>query len=99
VASAKMADFGNTQRAARGAGHDPGAPWAIASHPSEAPTPEQSGTVRGTMSGTLVSRGFDGWVSAYVDLAAVREPLRRWHPHPSTPLMRRRAPLAPDERE
>jgi hypothetical protein len=61
--------------------------------------PEKSGPVRGEMSGTLVSRRFDGWVSAYVDVAAVRAPWRRWHPHPSTPLMRRRAPLAPDERE
>ena len=51
------------------------------------------------MSGTLVSRRFDGWVSAYVDLAAVRAPLHRWRPHPSTPLMRRRVLLAPDERE
>src|SRR6266498_2548732 len=39
----------------------------------------------------LVSRRFDGWVSANVDLAAVAGPLRRWRPHPSNPLMRRRA--------
>ena len=34
----------------------------------------------------LVSRRFDGWVSANVDLAAVAGPLRRWRPHPSNPL-------------
>ena len=37
---------------------------------------------------------FDGWVSARTSLVAAREPLRRWRPHPSTPLMRRRASLA-----
>jgi hypothetical protein len=71
----------------------------VAVHPSQAPNPGKSGTIRGEMSGTLVSRRFDGWVSAYVDLAAVRAPLHRWRPHPSTPLMRRRAPLALDDRE
>ena len=47
----------------------------------------------------MVSRRFDGWVSANVDLAAAAGPLRRWRPHPSNPLMRRRVPLAFDERE
>jgi transposase len=37
---------------------------------------------------------FDGWVSACVSLATVRAPQRRWRPHPSTPLLRRRASLA-----
>ena len=39
---------------------------------------------------------FDGWVSAWTAWAAAREPLPRWRPHPSTPLMRRRAWLAPE---
>jgi hypothetical protein len=43
----------------------------------------------------MVSRRFDGWVSANVDLAAAAGPLRRWRPRPSNPLMRRRVPLAP----
>ena len=47
----------------------------------------------------MVSRRFDGWVSANVALAAAAGPLRRWRPHPSNPLMRRRVPLAFDERE
>jgi hypothetical protein len=47
----------------------------------------------------MVSRRFDGWVSANVDLAAAAGPLDRWRPHPSNPLMRRRVPLALDERE
>jgi hypothetical protein len=47
----------------------------------------------------VVSRRFDGWVSANVDVAAAAGPLRRWRPHPSNPLMRRRVPLALDERE
>ena len=38
-------------------------------------------------------------MSAKCYLAAVAEPLRRWLPHPSNPLMRRRATLALDERE
>ena len=47
-----------------------------------------------------VSRRFDGCVSANVALAAVAGPPRRWRPHPSNPLVRRRAQsLAPDERE
>jgi hypothetical protein len=28
----------------------------------------------------MISRRFDGWVSANVDLAAVAGPLRRWRP-------------------
>src|SRR4029434_8283264 len=47
----------------------------------------------------LISRRFDGWVSAKCCLAAVAGPLRRWRPHPSNPLVRRRASLAIDERE
>ena len=47
----------------------------------------------------MVSRRFDGWVSANVDLAAAAGPLDRWRPRPSNPLMRRRVPLAFDERE
>jgi len=39
-----------------------------------------------------VSRRFEEWVSAHVSWAAVRQPPRRWRPHPSTLLMRRRAP-------
>ena len=48
-----------------------------------------------------ISRRFDGWVSAKCCLAAVAEPPRRWRPHPSNPLMRRRvsSSLALDERE
>jgi hypothetical protein len=46
-----------------------------------------------------VSRRFDAWVSASVGLAAAAGPLRRWRPHPSNPLVRRRVPLALDERE
>src|SRR6266508_73449 len=38
------------------------------------------------------SRRFEEWVSAHVSWAAVRQPPRRWRPHPSTLLMRRRAP-------
>ena len=41
--------------------------------------------------GLMISRRFDGWVSANVDLAAVAGPLRRWRPHPSNPPLRRRA--------
>src|SRR5580765_6013463 len=33
----------------------------------------------------LVSRRFDGCVSANVALAAIAGPLRRWRPHPSNP--------------
>ena len=47
----------------------------------------------------LISRRFDGWVSAKCCLVAVVGPPRRWRPHPSNPLMRRRVPLAPHERE
>ena len=47
----------------------------------------------------MVSRRFDGWVSANVALAAVARPRRRWRPHPATPLMRRGVLLAFDERE
>src|SRR6266545_5196835 len=47
----------------------------------------------------LISRRFDGWVSAKCCLAAVAGPPHRWRPHPSNPLMRRRASLAMDERE
>ena len=47
----------------------------------------------------LLSRRFDGWVSAKCCLAAVAGPPRRWRPHPSNPFMRRRASLAMDERE
>ena len=46
-----------------------------------------------------VSRRFVGWVSAKCCLAAVAGPLDRWRPHPSNPLLRRRASLALDERE
>jgi transposase len=85
VAHAQMADLGNTRIAPQADGRNPGSPGRS--------------IVCSAMSGTLVSRRFDGWVSAYVDVAAVRAPVHRWRPHPSTPLMRRRAPLAPDERE
>jgi hypothetical protein len=37
-----------------------------------------------------ISCRFDEWVSAECCLAALAEPLHRWRPHPSTPLMRRR---------
>ena len=46
----------------------------------------------------MVSRRFDGWVSSNVGLAVAAGPLRRWRPHPSNPLMRRRVPLALNER-
>ena len=77
MANAKITDFGNTQIAA-------GSTDAILGllgdpDPGVGQTPEQS------MSGTLVSHRFDGWMSAYVDLAAVRAPWHRWRPHPSTP--------------
>jgi hypothetical protein len=49
--------------------------------------------------GLMVSRRFDGWVSANVGLAAAAGPQDRWRPHPSNPPMRRRVPLALDERE
>src|SRR6266496_4591954 len=42
-------------------------------------------------SSDVCSSDLDGWVSANVDLAAVAGPLRRWRPHPSNPLLRRRA--------
>jgi hypothetical protein len=47
----------------------------------------------------LISRRFDGWVSAKCCVVAVAGPLDRWRPHPSNPLKRRRVPLALDERE
>ena len=57
------------------------------------------GTVLGMVPvGIVVSRRFDGWVGASVGFAAASGPLRRWRPHPSNPLLRRRAPLALDER-
>ncbi len=39
----------------------------------------------------MVLRRFDRWVSANVDWAAGAAPQRRWRPHVSTPLRRRRA--------
>ena len=53
----------------------------------------------GVVVSLMVSRRFDGWVSANVALAAVAGPLRRWRAHPSNPLMRGRVLLAFDERE
>jgi len=47
----------------------------------------------------VVSLRFDGWVSANVDSAAAAGPQDRWRPRPSNSLMRRRVPLAFDERE
>ena len=47
----------------------------------------------------MVSRRFDGWVSANVGLAAAAGPQDRWRPHPSNPLLRGRVPLALHERE
>ena len=52
------------------------------------PVTQSPGSLFTTVS-PVVSRRFDRWVSASVDLAAVAGPLRRWRPHPSTPLMRR----------
>jgi len=49
---------------------------------------------KGATMRALVSRRFDGWVSANVALAAVAGPPRRWRPHPSNPLLRRRAQWA-----
>ena len=46
----------------------------------------------------MVSRRFDGWVSANVGVAAAAGPQDRGRPRPSNPLMRRRVPLALDER-
>ena len=48
----------------------------------------------------LISRRFDGWVSAKCCLAAVAGPPRRWRPHPSNPLCAGGLTgLALDERE
>jgi len=47
----------------------------------------------------MVSRRFDGWVSANVGVAAAAGPQDSWRPHPSNPPVRRRVPLALDERE
>ena len=52
----------------------------------------------GVVVSLMVSRRFDGWVSAHVALAAVAGPLRRLRP-PFESLMRRRVLLAFDERE
>ena len=59
--------------------------------------PERFAAVLGTRP---PARILDGWVSAKCCLAAVTGPPRRWRPHPSNPLVRRRAhqPVL-DERE
>jgi hypothetical protein len=46
----------------------------------------------------MVSRRFDGWVTANVGVAAAAGPQNRWRPHSSNLPMRRRVPLARDER-
>ena len=61
-------------------------PRALAAVPQAVPAERIPDGVR-----RAISRRFDGGVSAHVAWAAVAEPSRRWRPHPSTPLMRRRA--------
>ena len=63
----------------------------------ESPRHTQDCSLIGNMTDTAENAlaGSTAWVSANVDLAAVARPLRRWRPHPSTPLMRRRAQPSP----